>query len=76
MTSDLLRRIDEHKTKLHKGFTSKYNVNQLVYYEEFGDIDVAIQLEKRLKEWPRKWKLNLIEQENPYWHDLYNEIAV
>ena len=71
VTSDLVRRIDEHKNKRIAGFTSKYNVNLLVHYEEFEDIDYAIHREKRLKEWPRQWKLNLIEKNNPYWEDLY-----
>ena len=75
VTSDLIRRVYEHKTKLVKGFTAKYGVTQLVYFEEFDDIYLAIHREKRLKEWPRKWKLNLIEQENPGWRDLYTEIA-
>ena len=71
ITNNLLRRIYEHKAKLIQGFTSQYGVDKLVYYEEFEDITVAIQREKRLKEWPRKWKLDLIEKVNPYWNDLY-----
>ena len=76
ITSDLTRRIWEHKTKLIKGFTSKYGVNQLVYYEEYQDVSMAISREKRLKEWPRKWKLHLIEKNNPYWNDLYDALAL
>ncbi len=75
VTSDLIRRVFEHKNKLVAGFTSKYNVDKLVYFEEFGNIGQAIQREKRLKEWPRKWKLNLIEQDNPEWLDLFDEIT-
>ena len=71
VTSDLARRIWEHKTKLLKGFTEKYRVDKLVHYEEYQDVGIAIHREKRLKEWPRKWKLHLIEKNNPYWNDLY-----
>jgi putative endonuclease len=74
VTSDLVKRIYEHKSKSIEGFTSKYNVTMLVHFEEFNDISLAIQREKRLKEWPRKWKLNLIERENPDWKDLYEQI--
>jgi len=70
VTNDLFRRVEEHKKKLVKGFTSKYNVNKLVYYEEFDYIEDAIYREKQLKKWRRKWKLDLIEKENPTWHDL------
>jgi putative endonuclease len=75
VTSNLIRRVWEHKTKLLKGFTEKYGVNQLVHYEEYQDVDVAIQREKRLKEWKRKWKLHLIEKNNPYWNDLYDTLV-
>jgi putative endonuclease len=75
VTSDLARRVGEHKSKLIPGFTSKYNVDKLVYFEEFGDILLAIQREKSLKEWPRQWKLTLIEKFNPTWIDLYDEIS-
>lgn len=75
VTSNLIRRIWEHKNKLVAGFTSKYSIDKLVYFEEFGNIGQAIQREKRLKEWPRKWKLNLIEQDNPQWLDLYDDIT-
>ncbi len=74
VTSDLIKRIWQHKNKTIKGFTTKYGVEKLVYFEQCGDIDVAIRREKRLKEWPRKWKLNLIEQNNPKWVDLYDDI--
>jgi putative endonuclease len=76
ITNDLIRRIEEHKLKLCKGFTTNYGVNRLVYFEEFQDVSTAIQREKRLKEWPRRWKLHLIERENPYWNDLYDTLLV
>ena len=70
VTNDLERRISEHKQKIVKGFTEKYNVSKLVYYEDADDIGEAIGREKQLKKWERKWKLNLIEKENPTWRDL------
>src|SRR5689334_10900641 len=75
VTSNLVKRIWEHKTKMIKGFTSKYKVDKLVYFEQHNDIQQAIQREKRLKEWPRKWKIDLIHSMNPQWIDLYTEIA-
>ena len=71
VTSDLIKRVYEHKNKLIPGFTSRYDVNILVYFETFGDIEIAIRREKQLKKWNRKWKLALIEKENPKWDDLY-----
>ena len=71
VTSDLLKRVTEHKTGIIKGFTQRYNLHQLVYYETFGDIDLAIHREKMLKKWQRAWKIELIEKENPDWDDLY-----
>lgn len=71
VTSDLIRRIYEHKNKLVPGFTSKYDVAKLVHFEEFSDIESAIYREKQLKKWNRKWKLALIEKVNPNWEDLY-----
>ena len=65
VTSNLIKRIWEHKNKIVKGFASKYGVDKLVYFEEFQDITLAIHREKRLKEWKREWKLNLIEQVKP-----------
>jgi putative endonuclease len=76
ITSDLVKRVWEHKDKTIKGFTAKYNVNKLVYYEEHNDVNDAIQREKMLKEWNRKWKLELIEKDNPYWNDLYGRITI
>lgn len=74
MTSDLVKRVWEHKNKVLKGFTEKYNVTHLVYYECYEDPQVAILREKRLKKWKRKWKNELIEKKNPEWKDLYEEL--
>ena len=73
-TSDIIKRVWEHKNNIIKGFTEKYNVHQLVYYEAHQTIDEAARREKRLKNWCRKWKLNLIEELNPTWQDLYDGI--
>jgi putative endonuclease len=73
VTNDLIRRVYEHKNNLVKGFTSKYKVHQLVYYEQTHDIQSALNREKQLKKWKRKWKLELIEEMNPNWQDLYKE---
>lgn len=70
VTSNLEKRIFEHKNKLIKGFTEKYNLKILVYYEITNDINSAIRREKQLKKWNRKWKLELIEKSNPKWTDL------
>ncbi|KKQ86740.1 MAG: Excinuclease ABC subunit C [Berkelbacteria bacterium GW2011_GWA2_38_9] len=70
VTNNIFRRVNEHKNKDIKGFTEKYNIDQLVYYEKYEDINEAIIQEKRLKKWNRKWKLDLIEQSNPKWRDL------
>ncbi len=75
VTGDILFRIYEHKHKLHKGFTSRYDVKMLVYYEQYNDIYQAIQREKQLKKWERKWKLRIIEEMNPEWTDLYYELG-
>ncbi len=74
VTSGLIKRVYEHKNKLADGFTQKYNVNKLVYYEIFGDIMSAIEREKQIKGWVRKKKIALIEKENPEWKDLYEGI--
>ncbi|MBI5407624.1 MAG: GIY-YIG nuclease family protein [Nitrospirae bacterium] len=73
VTNDLIRRIYEHKTKLVDGFTKKYNLMKLVYYETTGDIECAIRREKQLKNWHRDWKINLITEHNPEWKDLSKE---
>ncbi|MBU4484209.1 GIY-YIG nuclease family protein [bacterium] len=73
VTNDITRRIYEHKNDLIKGFTKKYKVHLLVYYEEMNDVNAAITREKQLKKWKRSWKLRLIEDLNPEWKDLYEE---
>jgi putative endonuclease len=73
VTNDLERRLYEHKNNLVEGFTSRYNVHQLVYYEDVNDIQAALQREKQLKRWTRKWKTELIERANPEWLDLGND---
>jgi putative endonuclease len=75
VTNDLIRRVAEHKAKAAEGFTKKYDVDRLVYFECFDDIEQAIHREKRLKKWSRAWKVQLIEEKNPNWSDLYPEIA-
>ena len=75
ITSNLVKRIWEHKEKVVKGFSSKYGVDRLVYYEIFDDPENAIKREKRLKEYKRQWKIDLIVKENPEWKDLYKEIV-
>jgi len=75
VTNDLIRRVFEHKSKFVRGFTKQYDVVKLVYYEQYDDIENAIQREKRLKKWNRQWKIRLIEEKNPNWDDLYPGIA-
>ena len=75
VTSDLVKRIWQHKNDIIVGFTQRYKVKNLVYYEQHETADSAIHREKRLKEWKRSWKLSLIEQFNPQWHDLYDNIT-
>ncbi len=70
VTNHLIRRVYEHKNSLAKGFTKKYKVTQLVYYEDYNDIHNAIVREKQLKKWNRQWKIKLIEDMNPNWNDL------
>jgi putative endonuclease len=74
VTSDLIKRVCEHKNQLVRGFTKKYGVDKLVYFETFIDPETAIWREKRLKKYPRQWKLNLIRKMNPEWKDLYESI--
>jgi putative endonuclease len=71
VTSDLTRRIYEHREGVCPGFTKTYGLKRLVWYEPFDSMTGAIQREKSLKRWPRDWKINLIERENPHWDDLY-----
>ena len=70
MTNILERRLYEHKNKSVKGFTSKYGVNKLVYFEEYNSYQEAILRETQMKKWKREWKINLIEKDNPLWIDL------
>lgn len=74
VTSNLIKRIQEHRNKTVKGFTEKYNIHQLVHYEQTEDINSVLTREKALKKWNRQWKINLIEKENPNWEDLYFNI--
>src|SRR3989339_1298421 len=74
VTSDLRKRMHEHKTKAMHGFTGKYNVDQLVYFETTTDANVAIAREKQLKNWHRPWKINLVKGSNPQWEDLSVEL--
>jgi putative endonuclease len=75
VTSDLIKRTWEHKNKVIEGFTKRYSVDKLVYFEQFSDPENAIKREKRLKKYDRKWKLELIEKENPEWRDFYGELV-
>ena len=75
VTNDLVRRVAQHKLKIAESFTKRHDVIRLVYFECFDQIDQAIHREKRLKKWPRAWKISLIEKDNPNWIDLYPEIA-
>jgi putative endonuclease len=74
VTSDLIKRIYEHKNDLVKGFTQKYIIHNLVYFEATESIESAIIREKQLKKWNRDWKINLIEKSNPAWKDLYPDL--
>ena len=74
VTNNLIRRVWEHKNKVVEGFTSKYNLDKLVYYEVFEDELLAIQREKNLKKYNRIWKKELITRVNPFWRDLYADI--
>ena len=75
ITSNLLKRVYEHKHELVEGFTKKYNVHNLVWYELHESAESAIMREKQIKKWKRDWKLKLIEKENPGWIDLYEKIS-
>ena len=75
VTSALIQRVHQHKTGAVKGFTKRYGVDRLVYFEPFGDIQLAIAREKQIKKWNRDWKIELIKKNNPDWADLYPEIA-
>jgi putative endonuclease len=74
VTSDLVKRIWAHKQDLVEGFTKKYQVHSLVYFEQFEDMFTAISREKQLKKWRRVWKIKLIEKDNDEWRDLYADL--
>jgi putative endonuclease len=74
VTSDLIRRVYEHKTDVVDGFTKEHGVHMLVHYEETSDVEAAIAREKQLKKWNRSWKKRLIEETNPDWNDLYDSL--
>ncbi len=71
VTSELARRVWEHKIKAVPGFTARYSVDRLVWFETHDSAEAAIRREKQIKEWKRDWKFNLIEHDNPHWIDLY-----
>ena len=74
VTADLVKRVYEHKTKLADGFTKRYGVFRLVYYEIFDQMITAIEREKQLKRWHRDWKITLVESKNKNWDDLYSSL--
>ena len=76
VTNNLLRKVYEHREGLIAGFTKKYSVKHLVYYEVHTEIKEALLREKRIKEWKRQWKVNLIQSMNPEWRDLYEDISL
>ena len=74
MTSNLTKRVFEHREALVKGYTSRFNIKTLVYYETYEEVHLAIEREKKLKKWKRQWKFDLIESFNPKWDDLYHSL--
>jgi putative endonuclease len=76
VTSDLVRRITQHRDGTHPGFTARYSLKRLVWFERHDGIVSAIRRETRLKKYPRDWKINLIERETPYWQDLYPGLLI
>ncbi len=76
VTTDLTKRVYEHKNGLVDGFTKKYGVHRLVYYEVMRDAETALSREKQMKKWNRVWKLKLIEEQNPEWLDLYKSLLI
>lgn len=74
VTSDIVKRVYEHKNDFVDGFTKQYNLKTLVYYEVYDEIEEAIKREKQLKNWHREWKIELINKQNPRWEDLYETI--
>ena len=75
VTSDLVQRVWQHRNNYHQGFTRKYGVHRLVWYEVHDSMEAAINKEKALKKWNRLWKLRLIEESNPQWADLYDHLV-
>jgi putative endonuclease len=75
VTNNLIRRVHEHREKLAEGFTKRYGVSKLVYYEVHSDVEAAVIREKQTKKWNRAWKVRWIEESNPNWDDLYTQIA-
>jgi putative endonuclease len=76
LTTNLARRVSEHKNKLVPGFTAKYGVDRLVWFEIHDDREGALRREKQIKEWQRDWKINLIESNNRHWVDLYQDLPM
>lgn len=76
VTNNLSKRVYEHKNNIIEGFTKKYKIHRLIYFEETNDIQSAITKEKQLKKWNRKWKIELIEKQNPEWKDIYFDLFV
>jgi putative endonuclease len=75
VTNDLVRRVYEHKNDLVEGFTKKYGIHLLVYYEQYNNAESAIQRERQMKKWNRQWKIRRIERQNPDWRDLFDDIV-
>ena len=75
ITNDLVRRVYEHKSKHVEGFSKKYNLSRLVWFDETSDVNAAIEKEKQMKKWKRAWKVGLIEEANPSWRDLYFDLV-
>ncbi len=73
ITSNIIRRVYEHRAHIMDGHTKKYQISRLVYFEIFDSVEAAILREKQLKKWKRLWKIGLIEKQNPYWSDLYDQ---
>jgi putative endonuclease len=76
VTNDLVRRVYEHKNHLVPGHTKRYGIDQLVHFEQYDDVQLALQREKNMKHWPRVYKTRLIAESNPSWRDLYDEIVM
>ncbi|HNB26549.1 MAG TPA: GIY-YIG nuclease family protein [Alphaproteobacteria bacterium] len=76
MTTDLLRRVTEHREGVVEGFTKDYGVKTLVYYEAHDSLEAAVERERRIKRWARAWKIDLIRSRNPDWHDLFDDLSL